>query len=476
MPELPEVETVRRLLEPRVKEKTIADVRVNYWRMIQSDHDSFVSSLVGQTYDHIERIGKFLIFKFKSDLVLISHLRMEGKYLSLRNTDEDSRYARVVIEFNDGSKLCYDDSRCFGTMKLAKEATYRSQAPLEGIGPEPFVLKSGKHLFANVTRSNRPIKELLLDQTILAGLGNIYADEVLYLAQVHPELPGKAVTLSEATRLVEFSKQVLQAAIDAGGSTIRTYQAAQGVDGRFQHALSAYGKAGEACPRCHGLMAKNKVKGRGSTFCPHCQINRTVPFIVVITGHMHAGKSTLLKLASERGYPTISSDAVVRDLYKEQANVDKVASLLKISFPEGKFDSHLVTETIISDKASKKRLEKWLHPLVKKHILSWADRQTSAPLFVEVPLYYQAGWEALSPYVIGVKIPFIVQKERIYANFSHPETAMALAQTNEFSLYEKNVADLLVNDGYLHDFIERGEAALDRAVAFSVKAAQSADL
>jgi len=476
MPELPEVETVRRLLEPRVSGKTIEDVRVAYWRMVQSDHDAFIPTLRGQTFDHIERIGKFLIFRFQSDLVLISHLRMEGKYISLKQNENDSRYARVVFAFTDGTKLCYDDSRCFGTMKLSSAAAYRAEPPLDSIGPEPFQLRSGKHLYANIHHSSRPIKELLLDQTVMTGLGNIYADEVLYRSQIHPELPGNMVTPAEADRLVSHAKEVLQRAIDAGGSTIRSYQSAPGVDGRFQHALSAYGKAGEPCSRCGAPMAKIKVKGRGSTFCPHCQINRALPLPIVITGHMHAGKSTLLKLAAERGYPTMSADAVVRELYQDPKNVARLAQLLKLEFPNGVLDTAMVTATIIGDRAAKKRLEKWLHPLVKQTILAWIKAQTKSPVFVEVPLYYQAGWHDLSPYVIGVRIPFPIQKERIMAHFRQPDLALALAQTNEFSLHEEKVADLLVNDGYLHDFVERGERALDRALAFSVKAAQAADL
>ena len=475
MPELPEVETVRRLLTPIVCGRRIKNVRVNYWRMIQSEQSQFVNNLIGRRFQVIERVGKFLIFKFDTDLVLISHLRMEGKYIELSSDEDDSRYARVVFEFDDGGKLCYDDSRCFGTMQLTNQSDYASKTSLKDVGPEPFVIKNGHYLLDAYHRSSRPIKELLLDQTIMTGLGNIYADEVLFLSQVHPELPGKLLTLSEANRLLTFSCDVLNKAIDAGGSTIRTYHAAKGVDGKFQHQLYAYDRGGQPCVRCQTPLAKIKVKGRGSTYCPRCQINRALPLVIAITGSMHSGKSTLLNLAASKGYPTLSSDAIVKKIYQDDESIDKVAQLLHLDFANNQFDTALITQTIIADPRAKRRLEKWIHPLVKKATITWIAAQTSSHVFIEVPLLYEAKWEYLAQYVIGVTVPYEIQKQRIYQNFKHPELAFTLAQTNQFAHYQKHVDDLLVNDVSLDEFKLQALRAIDRAIDTSIKIAEAAN-
>lgn len=475
MPELPEVETVRRLLTPIVAGRRIQNVRVNYWRMIQSDHAEFITALIGRTFASIDRVGKFLIFKFDTDLTLISHLRMEGKYIELGGDEDDSRYARVVFEFADGGKLCYDDSRCFGTMQLSNDAEYMEKTSLNNVGPEPFHIESERYLFDIFTRSSRPVKELLLDQTIMTGLGNIYADEVLFLSQVHPELPGKMLSMSEAKRLLLHAREVLEKAIAAGGSTIRTYHAAKGVDGKFQNQLYAYDRAGQPCVRCQTPLAKIKVKGRGSTYCPRCQINRALPLVIAITGAMHAGKSTLMKIASSMGYPTLSSDDVVRQIYQQPASLHKLEQILRITFPHQTLDGSLIMSAIINDVKAKRRLEKWVHPLVKQKTLAWIANQSASHVFIEVPLLYEAKWEYIAQYVIGVTVPYDIQKERIYHNFKHPDLAFSLAQTNQFALYQNRVDDLLFNNVSLSEFESMAQAAVKKAIKASVKIAQSAN-
>ncbi len=476
MPELPEVETVRRLLEPAIINRTIAEVTVHYWRMVQSDHAVFKSTLTGRTFKKILRIGKFLIFTFDTDLTMISHLRMEGKFLVLKEREPDSDYARIVFHFTDGGKLVYDDSRCFGIMKLTDVAHYLLEEPLTKVGPEPFVIEEAGPLWSAYHQSTRPIKELLLDQTIMTGLGNIYADEVLFKARIHPELPGHRLTLPEAQRLLEQSKLVLQAAIETGGSTVRTYHAAQGVDGRFQLRLLAYGRAEEPCLRCGHPLTKIQVKGRGSTYCPRCQINRARPLVIAITGTMHSGKSTLLKIARERGYPTLSSDALVRDLYREPGSLAQLEAILKTPFPHHEFDAKVVLKAILKEPKTKKHLEKWVHPILKKRVLAWIAKQTSTHVFIEVPLLYEAKWDGFCQYVIGVKVSPALLEKRILADYPDPDLALSLAATNQFPVYEKRVDLLLVNDASVEDFMKAGRQAVDTAVAESIQAAESTDL
>ncbi|MFA5235524.1 MAG: bifunctional DNA-formamidopyrimidine glycosylase/DNA-(apurinic or apyrimidinic site) lyase [Bacilli bacterium] len=475
MPELPEVETVRRLLEPAIIDRTIAQVTVHYWRMVQSDHARFVPTLVGRTFKKIDRVGKFLVFRFDTDLIMISHLRMEGKFLALKGHEPDSDYARVVFHFTDGGKLVYDDSRCFGIMKLTTSDRYLCEEPLTKVGPEPFVIESAEGLWSAYRKSTRPIKELLLDQTVMTGLGNIYADEVLFKARIHPELPGNLLTLKEAKRLLEYSKTVLAEAIEAGGSTVRTYHAAQGVDGRFQQKLLAYDRGGEPCLRCGHPLTKIKVKGRGSTYCPRCQINRAIPLVVAVTGTMHSGKSTLLHIAAERGYPALSSDALVKELYEEPGSLSKLESIIKAPFPNHQYESGWVLHAILKDPKTKKRLEKWVHPTIKKRVLAWIARQRASHVFIEVPLLYEAGWDGFAQYVIGVKVAPALLRKRIEADYPNPEMALSLAATNQFPSYEKRVDRLLVNDASYEVFLAEARQAIEAAITESIKAAQSAD-
>jgi formamidopyrimidine-DNA glycosylase len=430
---------------------------------------------MGRTFKKMDRVGKFLIFTFDTDLILISHLRMEGKYIDGRLDEPDSRYARVVFELNDGTKICYDDSRCFGTMQLSNRATYLKEPPLSNIGPEPFNIDDPRRLLTIFNKSSRPIKELLLDQTIMTGLGNIYVDEVLFLAKIHPELPGNYLTLNEVKRLLVNSNEVLAKAIAAGGSTIRTYHAAKGVDGRFQQQLFAYNRAGKPCLRCQTPLAKIKVKGRGSTFCPRCQINRSLPLVVAITGAMHAGKSTILRLASEAGYPTISSDAMVKQLYAQPASVTKVAQLLHTTFPDNRIDSKQVLDIILTDPPAKKRLEKWVHPIIKAQVLQRL-KEIKAPLvFVEVPLLFDAKWDYLAHYIIGVTTSYDIQTKRIKENFAYPELALKLAATNQFAVYQNRVDELIVNDGTQKELQTMAEKAINHAVNTLIKTAESAN-
>ena len=197
MPELPEVETVKNVLKPIVIGKTIKSIDVLRATIIQNKPiESFVNGLVGETFLDITRIGKFLIFHLTHDKVMISHLRMEGKYFEVNENEDNTKYARVVFHLDDGHKLCYDDSRTFGIMKLTTEANYRLEKELVDIGLEPFDADP-KELFEKVKKSHLPIKSTLLDQTLMTGLGNIYVDEVLFASKIHPLTPANKITLKE---------------------------------------------------------------------------------------------------------------------------------------------------------------------------------------------------------------------------------------------------------------------------------------
>ena len=271
MPELPEVETVRRGLEKLILGKKIASLDIRYPKMIKTDLDQFQKELPGQVVKSMGRRGKYLLF-YLTDKVLISHLRMEGKYFYYPGQVPERKHAHVFIHFEDGGTLVYEDVRKFGTMELLAPELLEAYFISKKLGPEPseqdFDLGSFK---LALKKSKKPIKSHLLDQTLVAGLGNIYVDEVLWRAKVHPASPSQSLTRAEATSIHEQTIEVLGQAVEKGGSTIRTYTNAFGEDGTMQDFHQVYDKTGEACSRCGAIIEKIQLGGRGTHFCPKCQ-------------------------------------------------------------------------------------------------------------------------------------------------------------------------------------------------------------
>lgn len=272
MPELPEVETVRRGLKSLVLHKTIAGVTIYWPKIIESpDTAAFTATLIGETIQDVNRRGKYLIVVF-DDVEMISHLRMEGKYDYFAVSTPPGKHTHVVFTFTDGSELHYQDVRKFGRMALVAKGKAAQYKGIQKLGPEPvepdFELKAFQ---ARLKRVKKAIKPALLDQTIVTGLGNIYVDEALWRAKIHPETSGNVLTEREVAQLHEAIIDVLAQAVTAGGTTIRTYQNALGEAGNFQTSLYVYGQQGTPCARCGTPIIKCKVAQRGTHLCPHCQ-------------------------------------------------------------------------------------------------------------------------------------------------------------------------------------------------------------
>ena len=271
MPELPEVETVRRGLEKLILGKKISSVEIRYPKMIKTDLDEFQKEVPGQVVESMGRRGKYLLF-YLTDKVLISHLRMEGKYFYYPDQVPERKHAHVFFQFEDGGTLVYEDVRKFGTMELLSPDLLEAYFLSKKIGPEPSEQDFDVQVFqVALANSKKPIKSHLLDQTLVAGLGNIYVDEVLWRAQVHPARPSQTLTAEEATAIHDQTIAVLGQAVEKGGSTIRTYTNAFGEDGTMQDFHQVYDKTGQACSRCGTLIEKFQLGGRGTHFCPQCQ-------------------------------------------------------------------------------------------------------------------------------------------------------------------------------------------------------------
>ncbi|RFB17773.1 DNA-formamidopyrimidine glycosylase [Bacillus sp. HNG] len=276
MPELPEVETVRRTLTQLVNGKTINHVKVLWPKIIKKpeEPEQFCDALRGQTIHDVGRRGKFLKF-ILDDYVMVSHLRMEGRY-GLYDKDEPyDKHTHVLFTFTDGTELRYRDVRKFGTMHLFSKGEEEENLPLSQLGPEPFSKEfTLKYLEEKLSKTNRKIKVALLDQTNVVGLGNIYVDEALFRAGIYPEREANSLTKKEMKKLHHEIIQTLNEAVEKGGSTIRSYVNTQGEIGMFQLQLFVYGQNGKVCQRCGTEIQKTVVGGRGTHYCPKCQKNK----------------------------------------------------------------------------------------------------------------------------------------------------------------------------------------------------------
>lgn len=462
MPELPEVETVRVILKPRIVGKTITKIDVLVPRIIsvKGSVDEFTSTLTNETFLDLTRIGKYLIFHLSNELILISHLRMEGKYFMLKEADQLPSHPCVIFTLNSGERLVYNDTRKFGTMEIATSSTYLNTDSLKVLGKEPWDL-SPLELKKLSCNSSRAVKNILLDQSIIAGLGNIYVDEVLFKANLHPETPATMLVDSDFVNLIDQSIATLEEAIKAGGTTVRSYQAAPGISGLFQQQLYAYGRAKEPCLICKSKLKKIRVGGRGTTYCPKCQKPRHRALSIGITGVSGSGKSFMLEYLNEQGFGVISADEIVHNLYKK----DEVKAKLKQIFGEqiitnNEVDLKSLREQIISDNKLKKELENFIHPLVKKELIKFRDDSKEAVVFMEIPLLYEARFEDITDYVIGITIDESVQIERLISRGQDPKTYLQLNKDNKFKKNRARVDYLIDNSTTLKHFKSEINAAI----------------
>lgn len=273
MPELPEVETVRASLEPAVVGRRFERVEIADPRVTRPlDPDEVAAELHGEVVQALERRGKYLVFRFRSGRVLLIHLRMTGSLRHHRNGGlEDDPHRRAVVRLDDGSDVSYRDVRRFGTWLLLEPG---ADVPYltERLGEEPlgeaFTTKS---LARRLEGRRAPVKAALLDQRAAAGMGNIYADEALWRAKIHPLTPAGSLGPPEIRRLHRGVKDALRAGIARQGTTLRDYRTPNGESGSMQEELRVYGRADEPCPHCGTAIAKTRVAGRGTWYCPRCQ-------------------------------------------------------------------------------------------------------------------------------------------------------------------------------------------------------------
>ena len=268
MPELPEVEIVKNSLKNYVLNRKILKVDVLYKGIINYPSvKEFIEKITNQTILDVKRRGKYLVFVLE-DYNLISHLKMEGKYF-IKNKYEITKHDHVIFTLDNNKYLIYNDTRKFGKMYLINKE-YDNNSPLNILGLEPWDKELTISYLKDKLNRNIAIKTLLVDQTIIVGIGNIYADEILFLSKINPLRKGYTLTNLELENIIKYTKEVLEKAISQGGTTIRTYSSVNGIHGLFQQELLVHGKTSN-CPNCQEQILKIRVGGRGTYYCNNCQ-------------------------------------------------------------------------------------------------------------------------------------------------------------------------------------------------------------
>lgn len=286
MPELPEVETVRLQLLHHTVGKTIAGVEVFHSKTVGYD-ERIEDTLLGKTVDHIDRVGKLLIFSFKkeSTVFVLAHLKMTGQFFFVDDTavaggghsmtaadtaELPGKHTRVALYFTDHSTLYFNDMRLFGYFKVANPEMVA--AARGKFGPEPIDEQFDVADFVvRVRKRKTPIKAALLDQSLVAGLGNIYVDEALWRAGVRPTRKANRLTKTEAAEIITAGGQVMRESIAVGGTTFQHFVDTGGANGNFTDYLKVFGRQGSACERCGATIKKIRCAGRGTHYCPGCQ-------------------------------------------------------------------------------------------------------------------------------------------------------------------------------------------------------------
>jgi formamidopyrimidine-DNA glycosylase len=275
MPELPEVELVTRFLRTLILGRKI--VRAELFRERLAPHTTpatFETAFSGSTIDLVDRRGKHILFGLDNDRTLVTHLRMSGRFMLLNGDNEDPRFAHAVFHFQDGARLVFQDQRHFGFMRLATTADLAGLPEIRKLAPEPFSDEfSIGYLFSTLRASDRAIKDFLLDQSRVCGLGNIYAAEALFLAKLHPSKRTNTMTGPRTARLHEAIRAILTDAINAG-STLNTDPADSDTayyGGEYERYWQVYGREGLACVDCGTTIKRSKQAGRSTFFCPKCQ-------------------------------------------------------------------------------------------------------------------------------------------------------------------------------------------------------------
>lgn len=278
MPELPEIETIKRVIEPQIQGLTIESVTVKRPEVTAyPTADEFCRLLTGQTVSHMTRRGKFLVIQLNSNDRIILHLRMTGCLLLTPADYPEEKHTHVIFRLSNGKELRFSDTRRFGRLWLLKNGEADTYSGTHKLGTEPLdKLLAAEYLKALLGKRKKTVKECLLDQSVIAGIGNIYSDEILFTAGIYPARPANSLNMEEWERLAAAIPERISYFIEVNKITPEEYLETKGQNYRNTPFLQVYGQEGKPCPKCGEMLCRMVVGGRGSVYCPVCQKNSKV--------------------------------------------------------------------------------------------------------------------------------------------------------------------------------------------------------
>ncbi len=449
MPELPEVTTICRILDEEVKDKTIKDVAIYRKKNILNEPNFFIDTLKGKTIECVTRIGKYIIFYLSEAGVLISHLRMEGKYFYDKKYSE-RKHDIVTFYFTDGTALTYNDTRKFGILKVSNLDKYRWEPPLYGLALDPLQITQSDYLYFKFEKLHKPIKEVLLDQSVVSGIGNIYADEILFASKIHPLTLASNLVRLESDDLLEYAKRVLVQAIDDGGSTIKSYHPKDGISGNFQTKLKVYDKEGQPCPCCQTPLRKIRVGGRGTTFCPNCQ-RRKEKRIIAITGAIASGKSSVSNYLNKKGFIIYDGDKTTHELYKNPLFIEKLKKIVpKLEIIDNAVDRKKLLDIMTNNQSIKESVEQLVYDEVRKLAKDTIDKYHNGETIVlDIPLLFASKIDEYADEIYIVRTSKENQINRLAIRNGNIETYLKLNESYQKQEKINKATAIIHNDGDL---------------------------
>lgn len=393
MPELPEVETVKNSILSQVQNKTIEKVEVNHAGVVKNaSSQQFIAYLQGETLENIERRGKYMIFRLSHGKSMVMHLRMTGQCVYFPDKLPEVNHCHVVLTLNEGG-LYYRDIRRFGGFWIGDDITALGSG-LENLGPEPLGDDfTSQYLSPIVKKKHAPIKSILLDQGVVAGIGNIYADEITFAAGVNPLKLGCELSDKEIDSLVGATKEILAFSIANRGTTFSDYRDGYGEKGGFQNYLKIFQRSGKPCVKCGTIIQKTKCAGRTTSYCPQCQPYANRRLIIGLTGGIACGKTLAADYLKGLGAEIIDADVVARDIVEPGSKaLIKIAEIFGTDFlnEDGSLNRGLLRDEVFKDGEKVKKLNSITHPAIRRRIGNMLKKNKGQIVVLVAPLLLEA--------------------------------------------------------------------------------------
>ncbi|MEG0874109.1 MAG: bifunctional DNA-formamidopyrimidine glycosylase/DNA-(apurinic or apyrimidinic site) lyase [Clostridiales bacterium] len=450
MPELPEVETVKNSILSQIGSEKIIKVEVNHSGVLKNcTAEEFCDFLEGRVVKTMERRGKYLIFILDNDKYIVAHLRMTGQLVYFEKTLPQINHCHVVIHFAKNG-IYYRDVRRFGGFWIGDNLQNMGSG-IEKLGPEPLTSEYNEaHLLAYTQKKHAPIKSILLDQSVVAGIGNIYADEICFTAGVNPLKEGLDLSTQDIKMLVKATKEVLTVAIEKRGTTFSDYRDGYGEKGTFQNYLKIFQRGGLPCVNCGSIIEKTKCGGRSTSYCPQCQPLKRKKIVIGLTGGIASGKTVASDYLHILGAEILDADLIAREIMAPNSTViNKIANTFGTEFinEDGTLNRILLRNNVFNHKEKVKELNAITHPAIRRIISSRIKKSQDALIILVAPLLIEAKYTALCDEVWLLYAGDENQKQRLLKRDGIDEELATKIMVNQMT-YEKKAkfAQLIIDN------------------------------